>query len=135
MIARTDIFRRLTAAAAVAFCAESIAAEASDARFNVVGFYTGRIEPAHISFVKEANQWFPKLGLKYNFAYEATTNWQNLNPQFLAQRQVVVFLDTRPEVPDQRRAFADYMEQGGAWMGFHFAGFALTPSEFPQDWN
>ena len=27
------------------------------------------------------------------------------------------------------------MENGGAWMGFHFAGFALTPSEFPQNWD
>ena len=27
------------------------------------------------------------------------------------------------------------MEKGGAWMGFHFAGFALTPSDFPQDWS
>jgi len=27
------------------------------------------------------------------------------------------------------------MEHGGAWMGFHFAGFALTPSDFPQNWD
>ena len=24
---------------------------------------------------------------------------------------------------------------GGGWMGFHFAGFALTPSDFNQDWD
>ena len=27
------------------------------------------------------------------------------------------------------------MEQGGAWMGFHFAGFALTPSAVPANWD
>jgi uncharacterized protein len=27
------------------------------------------------------------------------------------------------------------MDHGGAWMGFHFAGFALTPSAFPQNWD
>jgi len=27
------------------------------------------------------------------------------------------------------------MEHGGAWMGFHFSAFALTPSDFPQNWN
>jgi len=27
------------------------------------------------------------------------------------------------------------MEKGGAWMGFHFAGFALTPSAVPQNWD
>jgi hypothetical protein len=27
------------------------------------------------------------------------------------------------------------MNNGGAWIGFHFAGFALTPSDFPQNWS
>jgi hypothetical protein len=44
-------------------------------------------------------------------------------------------LDTRPENPAQREAFRRYMEKGGAWMGFHFAGFALTPSAVPQNWD
>jgi len=47
----------------------------------------------------------------------------------------VVFLDTRPEKPAQRAAFQTYMEHGGAWMGFHFAGFALTPSVYPANWD
>jgi hypothetical protein len=44
-------------------------------------------------------------------------------------------LDTRPEDPDQRKAFEQYMKNGGAWMGFHFAGFTLTPSAYPQNWD
>jgi hypothetical protein len=47
----------------------------------------------------------------------------------------VLFLDARPDAPAQREAFEKYMRNGGAWMGFHFAGFALTPSQFPQDWD
>jgi hypothetical protein len=27
------------------------------------------------------------------------------------------------------------MENGGSWMGFHFAAFALTPSAYPQNWD
>ena len=27
------------------------------------------------------------------------------------------------------------MESGGAWMGFHFSAFALTPSAFNQNWD
>jgi hypothetical protein len=27
------------------------------------------------------------------------------------------------------------MKSGGAWLGFHFAGFALNRSLFPQDWD
>ena len=104
-------------------------------QFRVIAFYTGKEDLAHISFVHEANQWFPKMAAKYHFAYEATTNWNDLNPEFLSHYQVVLFLDTRPEVPAQRVAFQKYMEHGGAWMGFHFAGFALTPSAYPQNWD
>ena len=57
------------------------------------------------------------------------------NREFLARCDVVVFLDTRPDKPEQREAFREYMEKGGAWLGFHFAGFALTPSKFPQNWD
>ncbi len=113
----------------------ALEAQSSAPQFNVIAFYTGKNDPAHVSFVNEANKWFPEMAAQYHFAYEATTNWNNLNADFLSRYQVVLFLDTRPEVPAQRRAFQDYMEHGGAWMGFHFAGFALTPSEVPQNWD
>jgi hypothetical protein len=58
-----------------------------------------------------------------------------MNAQFLSRYQVVLFLDSRPDSESQRKAFRDYMEKGGAWIGFHFAGFALTPSDFPQNWD
>ena len=35
----------------------------------------------------------------------------------------------------ERKAFEDFIKTGGAWMGFHFSGFALTPSDFPQNWD
>ena len=54
---------------------------------------------------------------------------------FFLTYQLVIFLDTRPQQTLQRAAFQQYMERGGAWMGFHFAAFALTPSAVPQDWN
>jgi uncharacterized protein len=104
-------------------------------RFKVIAFFTAKNDQAHISFVKEANRWFPKVAERYNFRYDTTSNWKNLNLNFLSQYQVVIFLDTRPEAPDQRMAFQSYMKNGGAWMGFHFAGFALTPSDYPQDWD
>ena len=104
-------------------------------KFKVIAFYTGRDDLAHISFVHEANEWFPKMAAKYDFTYEATTNWNNLTAEYLSHYQVVLFLDTRPENPAQRRAFQTYMGNGGAWMGFHFSAFALTPSAYPQNWD
>ena len=103
--------------------------------FRVIAFLTAREDQAHISFVHEAERWFLEMGAKHNFRFDTTSNWSNLNAQFLSRYQVVVFLDTRPEDPAQREAFQDYMEHGGAWMGFHFAGFALTPSDIPANWS
>ena len=103
--------------------------------FDVIAFYTAKNDVAHITFVHEANKWFADAALKNNFTYDTTSNWSNLNGAFLSKYEVVLFLDTRPEVPNQREAFKKYMDNGGAWMGFHFAAFALTPSTFPQNWN
>jgi hypothetical protein len=75
------------------------------------------------------------MAAKNGFGYDSTNDWSKLNPTVLSQYQVVLFLDTRPEAPEQREAFKNYMEKGGGWMGFHFAGFALTPSDFPQNWD
>lgn len=103
--------------------------------FNVIAFYTAKLDRAHISFVHQANQWFTKAANEYHFKYDSTNDWSNLNANFLLRYQVVLFLDTRPEDPAQREAFKTYMEKGGAWIGFHFAGFALTPSAYPQNWD
>ncbi len=75
------------------------------------------------------------MGAKYGFQYDSTNDWKNLNSKFLYAYQVVIFLDTRPDSPAQREAFREFMDHGGAWMGFHFSGFALTPSAFPQNWD
>jgi len=110
-------------------------AQQNNTVFKVIAFYTAREDQAHISFVHEANRWFAEMAKPYQFVYDSTNNWDNLNAAFLSQYQVVVFLDTRPEQAMQRDAFEKYMRKGGAWMGFHFAGFALTPSAVPQDWD
>ncbi|RYD92597.1 MAG: ThuA domain-containing protein [Sphingobacteriales bacterium] len=103
--------------------------------FKVIGFYTGINDPAHVSFVHEANQWLSKTAVEQGFQYDSTNDWSKLNQHFLAQYQLVLFLDTRPEVPAQRMAFEQYMKDGGAWIGFHFAAFALTPSGVEQNWD
>lgn len=110
-------------------------AQTTTGTFKVIAFYTAKNDAAHISYVHEANRWFPAMGKKYGFVYDSTNDWGNLNSDFLSKYAVVLFLDTRPEDSLQREAFRVYMEQGGAWMGFHFAGFALTPSSFPQNWD
>jgi len=103
--------------------------------FKVIAFYTAKNDQAHISFVHEANKWFSEISTKQRFRYVSTDDWSKLNLDTLSHYQVVIFLDTRPDVPAQRMAFQEYMEKGGAFMGFHFSAFALTPSDYPQNWD
>ncbi|AHF15462.1 ThuA domain-containing protein [Niabella soli] len=103
--------------------------------FKVIAFYTAQNDLAHISFVHEANRWFPAMARQYHFQYNSTNNWGNLNDSFLAHYDVVLFLDTRPEKTEQRAAFERYMKKDGAWMGFHFSAFALPNSTYPDNWS
>lgn len=113
----------------------NIYAEIIKPKFHVIAFYTGKNDKAHISYVAEALKWFPKIAKENNFGFTATNDWNNMNSGFLSAYQVVLFLDTRPELPAQREAFKKFMENGGAWMGFHFSAFALSPSAYPQNWD
>lgn len=108
--------------------------QAQQPAFKVLAFYTGVSDLAHVSFVKEANAWFPQIAKANNFSYESTSDWSRLNTATLEQHQVILFLDTRPDNPGQRLAFEEYMKNGGAWLGFHFAAFALEGSSFANDW-
>lgn len=113
----------------------TVKAQSDSSKFSVIAFYTAKNDSAHISFVHEANNWFPKIAKNYNFTYDATNNWNKLNDEFLSHYQVVIFLDSRPDDLAQRTAFKKFMDNGGAWMGFHFSAFALTPSDYPQNWD
>ncbi|MCD8742032.1 ThuA domain-containing protein [Mucilaginibacter roseus] len=103
--------------------------------FKVLAFYSAKKDAAHISFVNEANKWFTQVASQNHFTYEATNDWTKLNAKNLAKYKVILFLDSRPEVKAQRDAFENYMRNGGGWMGFHFSAFALTPSDYPQNWD
>ncbi|HEY8895954.1 MAG TPA: ThuA domain-containing protein [Niastella sp.] len=105
------------------------------AKFSVLAFYTAKHDQAHISFVHEANRWFAQRAAEYHFQYDSTNDWSLLNSGNLSKYQVVIFLDTRPDDAAQRTAFENYMRNGGAFIGFHFSAFALTPSTYPQNWD
>jgi hypothetical protein len=119
----------------IAAAQDQIDKAAPPKKFSAIAFYTGKADQAHISFIGECKKWFPEIAAKNNFDCEMTNDWDQMTPENLAKHQVVIFWDTRPEKPEHRKAFQDYIENGGGWMGFHFAGFALTPSAYPQNWD
>ena len=115
------------------FCCGLLRLEAQPIR--VLGISQPTDDQAHVSFYGEANRWFSRLTLDGQIQYDSTTSWDSLNIATLRKYTVVVFFNGRPEKESQRAAFQKYMESGGGWLGFHFAGFALTPSDFPQNWD
>ncbi|GAA4819196.1 hypothetical protein GCM10023220_60130 [Streptomyces ziwulingensis] len=99
--------------------------------FRVLALYHGTWDAAHISFVREANAWFPRAGAENGFTYTATTDWNVLADGRAEGYDVVVFLDDAPASPGQRAGFERYMRGGGAWLGFHVAAFTTQS----RDWS
>ena len=83
---KISVLMRLTIVAVVSCCL-AFAANNRNPKFRVIAFYTAKQDPSHISFVHEANQWFPEMARKYNFIYDTTSDWQNLNSDVLAKYQ------------------------------------------------
>ena len=84
-------FNKALRVSALICCCSALTANTAQPKFKVIGFVTGKKDDAHISFLREAERWFPQVAAKYNFGFDTTSNWQNLNSTFLSRYQVVVF--------------------------------------------
>ncbi|MFC0626992.1 ThuA domain-containing protein [Kribbella deserti] len=136
LAARKSLIARILALLVVCGCLVTGNAFARDNRaeapaFNVIAFYHGTFDAAHIDFVKEANQKFPQLAAQHNFTYTPTTNWDLLNNLSPSQYQVVLFLDDSPDTAAQRAGFQRYMDSGGGFLGFHVAAFNTSSGNWP----
>jgi len=100
-------------------------------QFQVVAFYSPNAEPDHVQFAEGALRFFSDLAVQDKFVFNSTTDWANLNPEYLKKYQVVIWLTDSPNNPEQRLAFQHYMETGGAWLGFHCAGYNDKDTNWP----
>jgi len=91
--------------------------------FNVLAFYSGNFDLAHISFVGDCQRFFPSIQSEHGFSYESTTDWGRLNDLGLANVDVVMFLDDQPWNSNQRGAFQRFIERGGGFIGYHVSAF------------
>ena len=106
-------------------------AQATQPKFRVLAFYTEKTEADHVDFARQAINFFSDEAKRNNFEWHATTSWDELNASNLKKYQLVVWLNDSPHEPAQRAAFQEYMEQGGAWLGFHFAGYNDESTNWP----
>jgi uncharacterized protein len=99
--------------------------------FHVLAFYSTTVEGDHVEFALQAIPFFKAMAARDHFEFRTTKNWNDMNTGILSRYQVVMWLDDRPSTPAQRRAFRNYMEHGGGWLGFHIAGYMSGRDEWP----
>ena len=99
-------------------------------RFRALLIWNPGAEPAHVEFDKQAINFFHKLSYGEGFTYDTCTE----SPaclDTLKQYDLVVMLNTLPHGQAARKAFEDYMEQGGGWLGFHATGYNDAGTRWP----
>jgi type 1 glutamine amidotransferase len=107
------------------------AAPQRQAPFRVLAFYTDKGEPDHIDFARQALSFFTELSRKDNFEFQWTTRWEDLNAKNLKNFQVILWLNDFAQTAEQRKAFEDYMNGGGTWLGFHVSGYNDESTHWP----
>jgi len=104
---------------------------ASAPRFNALFVYEPYAESAHVDFDKQALQFFHKLSYGEGYTYKVVTSMQGLTVDSLKQYNVVVWLNYSPGRQEERKAFQEYMEQGGGWVGFHASAYNDRNTHWP----
>jgi len=84
-----------------------------------------------VQFAEDALKFFSALAAKDNFIFDSTDDWAKLNASYLKRYQVVLWLNDAPINAEQRLAFQQYMETGGAWLGFHASGYNDKDTNWP----
>lgn len=96
---------------------------ASSPRFKALVYYTTQAEEAHVQFAEQATEFFKKLNYGDGFILDITTDFSQYSYEKLKDYNVVIMLNTSPNTPESRKAFEQYMENGGGWVGFHAAAY------------
>lgn len=100
-------------------------------RFHALVFYSMQVERDHALFAQDALKFLSSIAAKGHFALDTTTNWDDLNEDRLKKYQLIAWLNESPSKPEQRLAFQQYMEHGGAWLGFHASGYNDKDTAWP----
>ena len=103
---------------------------ASAPRFKALIYHNTHVESAHQDFAKQALHFFHKLSYGEGFLYDVTTDLEQYADS-LPNYDVVIMLNDSPHGDRQRKAFQNYMENGGGWMGFHAAAYNDKNTRWP----
>jgi len=115
----------------LAFAVFTPGSSAQEAPFRVLAFCSDNVEYDHVTFAKQAIQFYQELARKDHFQFDTTTHWDDMQPERLQTYKVVIWLNDSPHSDAQRRAFEQYMTHGGAWLGFHASGYNDESTQWP----
>ena len=100
-------------------------------RFRVLVHYTREVEEAHRDFALDAIRFLQDMTIGDGLVVDTTSRMDDFNEEKLRSYHLVVSLNDNPgRTEEQREAFRSYMEDGGAWLGFHAAGY----NDYGTDW-
>ena len=100
-------------------------------RFKALAFYSEEVETAHVEFAHDAIRFFQDLTIGDGFEFHSTSNMDDLTSDKLDDYSVIIMLNDFPRTEEQRKSFQAYMEQGGAWFGFHVAAYNDHSTDWP----
>jgi type 1 glutamine amidotransferase len=106
-------------------------AQSQPPTFRVLAFYSETVEHDHVDFAHQAIEFYTAAAKRGHYSFETTKSWDDLNADKLRAYQLVVWLDDFPHTQAQRAAFAQYMEHGGGWLGFHIAAYNDSGTKWP----
>ena len=112
-------------------CLLTLHVPAQTPALRVIAFFSTTVEPDHVDFARDAIAFYTRLAAEKNFVFDTTSDWSNTKDEVLKNYQVVMWLNEFPQNEEQRAAFERYMDGGGAWLGFHVAGYNDRYTHWP----
>ena len=102
-------------------------------RFKALVAYDPNAEEAHVQFDKQAVEFFHKLSYGEGYIMDVVDKMQDFPSSYeqLKDYSIVIMLNAMPGGAEQRKAFEQYMEQGGGWLGFHASGYNDKDTHWP----
>ena len=104
---------------------------ASAPRFKALIYYTTHAEEAHVQFAEQTVEFFKKLSWGEGYILDVTTDFSQYNYEKLKEYDIVIMPDGCPGGATEHKAFEQYMENGGGWLGFHASAYNDKNTNWP----
>src|SRR6195952_4248963 len=100
-------------------------------KLKILALYSTNVESDHVDFAYDAIKFYSKMATERGFAFDTTSNWEDLNDAKVKGYKLMIWLNEFPHNEAERRSFERYMTNGGAWLGFHVSGYNDKDTHWP----